>query len=73
VGILTVTNTTDSSVAQFSLIGTGTVVELSDSSGNYTATKDNAATINVYYDTDGVYVQNKIAATKSVRLMLNGV
>ena len=68
VGILTVVNLTDSSVAQFSLIGTGVVVELSDSSGNFSATKDNAATINVYYSVDGVYVQNKIAATKSLLL-----
>lgn len=73
VGILTVVNTTDSSVAQFSLIGTGVVAELHDSSGAFSVTKDNASTINVYYDTNGVYVQNKITATKSVRLILEGV
>jgi len=73
VGILTVTNTTDSNVCTFSLIGTGVVAEITDATGGCSATKDNAATVNVYYDTDGVYVQNKITATKSVRLMLNGV
>jgi len=73
VGILTVVNTTDSEVCTFSVIGVGVVAELSDSGGNCSITKDNAATVNVYYDTNGVYVQNKIAATKSVRLVLNGV
>ena len=73
VGILTVTNTTDSNVCTFSLIGTGVVAEITDATGGCSATKDNAATVNVYYDTDGVYVQNKITAIKSVRLVLNGV
>lgn len=72
IGHLTVWETSGAQVGQFSCIGTGAVAELHDSSGNFTITKDNDTTINVYYSVDGVYIQNELGSTKTIYWVLVG-
>lgn len=71
-GRLVVVNTTSSLVGLFVLKGTGVVTMGVESDAGFSATKDNAGTINVYYSVDGVYIQNKIAGARTVKLQLIG-
>jgi hypothetical protein len=52
--------------------GTSNAVRLADGSATFTVTKDNAATVNFYYDTNGYYLQNKTGGSLSFRVMLVG-
>jgi hypothetical protein len=52
--------------------GTANATRLADGSATFTVTKDNAATVNFYYDTNGYYLQNKTGGSLSFRVMLVG-
>lgn len=52
--------------------GTANAVRLADGSATFTTTKDNASTVNFYYDTDGYYLQNKTGGSLNFRVLLVG-
>ena len=71
-GLLVVVNTSAARSALFCLTAGGASTELLDPGTAFSATKDNGTTINVYYDTDGYYVQNKTAGAASIGTILLG-
>lgn len=68
-GMILISNTTDKSVGLF-LLGGGSVALVSQSSaGKYSANLNNAGTINVYISGTAVTVQNKVGATRNIRVV----
>lgn len=71
-GMILVSVAEDNDSAIYALRGGATPTEVSDPSGIFTNTKDSATSINIYYDTDGYYLQNKRGGSRTVRLVLIG-
>lgn len=60
IGRLIVLNKTDNTMADFNCLGGGNATqEVSDPSTQYSVTKDNAATTNIYYESSAYKLQNK--------------
>ena len=68
-GILMVSEDSSEEAAIF-LLEYNSLVIVSDTHSHYSITKDNDTTINVYYDTDGFYIQNELGASKIIRAIL---
>jgi hypothetical protein len=58
--------------AIFMARGTANAVRLADGAATFTVTKDNASTVNFYYDTNGYYLQNKTGGALSFRVVVVG-
>lgn len=72
-GILLITESNTGHSAIFALRGGyNQVVKISESGSAFSATKDNASTLNVYYDT-GYKIQNKTASTLAFYATILGV
>lgn len=71
IGLLTVTIGTENKTCVYILSETATT-ELSDPGSICTVTKDGAATVNIYWDTNAFFIQNKIAGTRAIRAVLIG-
>lgn len=58
--------------AIYLLRGTSNATTLVSGSATFTVTKDNAATVNVYYDTTGYFLQNNSGGALSFRVLCSG-
>ena len=70
-GMLTVYDSTNQKVGIYRVEG-GTLTAIS-ANAIYSTTKDNAATINVYYESNVVKVQNKTAGTLALKYRFDGI
>ena len=70
-GLLVACETTGNTVAMWRLEGT-TLVTLSLNAA-WTATKDNASTYNVYFETGSIKIQNKVGDNKIIKLGFYGM
>ena len=68
-GMVLVSNTTDRSVGLFLFGGGGVTLVSQSSAGKYSANLNNSNTINVYISGNVVTVQNKVGATRNVRVV----
>lgn len=68
-GMVLVSNTTDRSVGLFLFGGGGVTLVSQSSAGKYSANLNNSGTINVYISGTVVTVQNKVGATRNVRVV----
>ena len=72
-GKLTVLVVEDQTIGEYLLRGSANAVtELTDPQPLFTPTKDNAATINIYFDTNAYFIQNKRAGARTLRVVLVG-
>jgi hypothetical protein len=63
----------DSAICRFTLRGANNAtVEHDDAGGHCSITKDNAATVNVYFDATGYFIQNNRGSTRTIRIVLIG-
>ena len=70
-GLLSITIGTANATCVYVLSGT-TTTELSDPGTLCTVTKDGSATVNIYWDTNAFFIQNKIAGTRTIIATLIG-
>lgn len=53
--------------------GGNATTEVAESGSNFSVTKDNAGTINFYFDTSAYYIQNKHGSSRTLSVLLLGM
>ena len=71
-GVIAVAIEADSAYGEFTIYG-GNIVKEKDPASLFSTTKDNASTYNVYFESNTLYIQNKIADDKDFTASFIGI